>query len=66
MSAAIGQIIATPASIDAGFLLGGVEESEGQFELIQIDGGFRWSIHDSLHNALRHMVTSGRESRQCN
>jgi hypothetical protein len=49
---------ATPSGIDAGPVLGCVEESEDQFELMQVEGGFRWSIHDSLHDALLRLVAA--------
>jgi hypothetical protein len=39
-----------------GVVLGCIEESEAQFELMQIVGGFRWSIHDSFHEALERLV----------
>jgi hypothetical protein len=39
-----------------GAVLGCIEESEDQFELMQLIGGFRWSLHDSLHDALRRLV----------
>jgi hypothetical protein len=39
-----------------GAVLGCIEESEAQFELMQIVGGFRWSIHDSFHEALERLV----------
>jgi len=39
-----------------GAVLGRIEDSEDQFELMQLIGGFRWSIHDSLHDALQRMV----------
>lgn len=39
-----------------GAVLGRIESSEDQFELMQLVGGFRWSIHDSLHDALERLV----------
>jgi hypothetical protein len=39
-----------------GAVLGCIEDSEAQFELMQLVGGFRWSIHDSLHDALERLV----------
>jgi hypothetical protein len=39
-----------------GAVLGCIEDSEDQFELMQLIGGFRWSVHDSLHEALRRLV----------
>jgi hypothetical protein len=33
-----------------------VEDSEDQFELMQVSNGFRWSIHNSLHEALGRLV----------
>ena len=44
-----------------GAVLGCIEDSEDQFELIQLVGGFRWSIHESIHDALQRIV---RELRQ--
>jgi hypothetical protein len=43
-------------SMQDGAVLGCIEDSEDQFELIQLVGGFRWSIHDSFHNALQQLV----------
>lgn len=60
MSAAIGQV----AVLNRSYLGSVFDPMVDEFdfcELIQIDGGFRWSLHDSLHNALRRMVKSGRE-----
>jgi hypothetical protein len=39
-----------------GAVLGCIEDSEDQFELMQLVGGFRWSIHDSFHEALERLV----------
>jgi hypothetical protein len=39
-----------------GAVLACIEDSEAQFELMQLVGGFRWSIHDSLHEALERLV----------
>ena len=39
-----------------GAVLGCIEESEDQFELMQLVGGFRWSIHESFHDALQRLV----------
>ncbi len=39
-----------------GAVLGCIEDSEDQFELMQLVGGFRWSIHDSFHEALQRLV----------
>jgi hypothetical protein len=60
MSTAIGQITRLGRSYLASVFDPMVDEFDF-CELIQIDGGFRWSIHDSLHNALRRMVNSERE-----
>jgi hypothetical protein len=39
-----------------GAVLGCIEDSEAQFELMQLVGGFRWSIHDSFHEALERLL----------
>jgi hypothetical protein len=39
-----------------GAVLACIEDSEDQFELMQLVGGFRWSIHDSFHEALLRLV----------
>jgi hypothetical protein len=39
-----------------GAVLGCIEDSEDQFELMQLVGGFRWSIHESFHDALQRLV----------
>jgi hypothetical protein len=40
------------AGADVGVVVACIEPSENEFELMQVDSGFRWSIHDSLHDAL--------------
>ena len=47
---------------DAGRVCACIEESEDQFELMQVVGGFRWSRHETLHAALQRLTGDGTET----
>jgi len=43
-------------------VLGCVEERDDEFELMELEGGFRWSTHPSLHAAVVHLLRDPRVS----
>jgi len=44
---------------EVGPVLACIEDSEDQFELVQVAGGFRWSLHETLHSALQCLASDG-------
>ena len=41
-------------------VLGCVQEHGAEFELMELEGGFRWSTHGSLHLAVARLLTDAR------
>jgi hypothetical protein len=53
-------IRATSSSAGGLSVLGCVQEHGDAFELMELEGGFRWSTHGSLHLAVAHLLTDAR------